>query len=129
MDCCPLAFDNDCDEKAWETVSHCIARKAHICCECGETINPGDPMHLLRQMYCAPIGERWAIWKTCKPCATMRSALSCNEGYYLGEMRNLLKQYYGLDYVTGEPVAIATGDEVWYTEEIERFSKLGLDSI
>uniref|UniRef100_A0A6M3LSS3 Uncharacterized protein n=1 Tax=viral metagenome TaxID=1070528 RepID=A0A6M3LSS3_9ZZZZ len=129
ISCCPLASSGDCDEIAWSTERYCIARQEHICIECGKTIKVGETFHLIRQMMSAPKGKRWRIWKTCQTCAIMREQLSCEEGYYIGAMRDLLKEYYGIDYITGELVTTTAPYSTWYEEEVKRYKELGIEAI
>ncbi len=54
---------------SWENLP--TARKEHICCECGETIHPGDTYHLFRGIWDGEFGS----YKTCDFCDRVREDL------------------------------------------------------
>src|SRR5262245_32137550 len=55
------------------------AKKPQKCCECKETINPGDQYEVVSGKW---EGE-WSSFKTCAPCADIRKTFCC-EGWAYG---------------------------------------------
>lgn len=51
---------------SWESTP--IARKQHVCCECGATIEPGERYHLDEGVW----EGAFARFKTCAFCAKIR---------------------------------------------------------
>ena len=52
------------------------ARKEHKCCECGGKIKPGETCYLAKGKW----GDRWASYKTCINCKSIRDEFFC-EGF------------------------------------------------
>ena len=75
------------------------ARVAHKCCECGEPIHPGEQYEHFTGLY----DGHWSTFKTCVPCQRIRDAHCCR-GYVFGDLREVLRDALGLDYVTNETV-------------------------
>jgi predicted RNA-binding Zn-ribbon protein involved in translation (DUF1610 family) len=46
-----------------------VARKIHVCCECGDVINRGEEYEYFKGVF---DGE-WEVHKTCKPCRRIGS--------------------------------------------------------
>ena len=73
------------------------ARKAHLCIECGEDIEPGQRYEDVKGLW----DGHWDVYKTCIPCTGIRRDLmTC--GYIYGQLREDISEYLGFDYVTGE---------------------------
>lgn len=72
------------------------ARKAHVCCECGEPIEPGQRYLLSEGCW----DGHWSRYRTCVPCARIGKDLCCGR-YCLGGLRELLWELLDFDYVTG----------------------------
>lgn len=66
------------------------ARRAHVCCECGETIKPGD-----RYEYAAGCWDGdWSAFKTCLPCMRIRLH-HCPAGWLYGGLEERLRECLG----------------------------------
>lgn len=50
------------------------ARKPHKCCECQETIRPGENYEVSRLLY----DGRWDTFKTCSLCLEIRNKVFCS---------------------------------------------------
>lgn len=71
------------------------ARKKHICGECGEPIAPGEKYERVSGLW----DGHWSRYKTCLPCSRIRDDLfTC---FIYGELREMVLEDYGFDYVTG----------------------------
>jgi hypothetical protein len=82
---------NELEVETWHT-----ARKEWVCCECAETIKPGDSY----QLWSLLNDGSWSKERTCAPCARIRSDLcSC---WIFGELRESVWECLGFDYLTGE---------------------------
>lgn len=88
-------YVEECSE--FTSVKYFRARKPHKCCECGETIYPGQEYEHAASKY---QGE-FATFKTCTPCYSIRDRY-CPDGYIYGELRLQIKECLKMDYVTGE---------------------------
>jgi len=73
------------------------ARKEHTCCECGEKIQPGEKYECTRGLW----EGSWDYFKTCYPCVCIRNELCCH-GWEFGELRGVVLEAYGIDYVSGD---------------------------
>jgi len=72
------------------------ARKEHVCCECGEPIKVGESYERAEGLW----EDSWDTWKTCELCVRIRKDLfPC--GFYYGQMREDILEYFEFDYVTG----------------------------
>lgn len=94
-DCtCTCSWDTDAPDAY--AVKDRVARRAHHCCECGADIRPGD-----RYQYISGIWDGSpASFHTCLTCTRIRRDLcDCAP---LGEMREIIWEELGFDYVTGE---------------------------
>lgn len=83
---CACGFEPDCDAVPdVYTEKMVMARKEHVCCECGDKIATGE------------IYQRaWGIWrsgpatyKTCRLCAKIRDDF-CQEGWCFETLREAL---------------------------------------
>jgi len=89
--CCCLDVDGFGREIACEIRR---ARKEHTCCECLQTIKPGDQYEHYRGVYDDDIFTA----KTCLPCAGIRrDFFHC--GWYYGQMREDFYECNGWDYL------------------------------
>lgn len=73
------------------------ARKEHECCECGEAIEPGQRYERTSGLW----DGFWDTFKTCRACVRIRADVCCG-GFVYGELRELISEEFGFDYVTGE---------------------------
>jgi len=71
------------------------ARKQHVCCECDETIEPGETYERVSSVY----DGDWSHAKTCALCVKIRDEICCN-GFVHGQLRVDIQDAYGFDYVT-----------------------------
>ena len=79
------------------SVRYHTARKRHVCCECGEHIEPGE-----RYEYVAGMWEGdFCVYKTCFACLKIRN-LYCPDGFTYGWLRETIWECLGFDYTTGE---------------------------
>ena len=69
-----------------------VARKPHECCECGETIRPGDRYEVAAGCW----DGAWARFSTCLPCMRVREAFCCSWEY--GRLAEVLWDALGFDY-------------------------------
>lgn len=69
------------------------ARKSYLCCECGETISPGQKYHKAVGLW----ENGWRTFRTCMPCYRLRDEL-CPEGYVFGELSDVTNECLGFDY-------------------------------
>ena len=82
------------------------ARKAHVCCECGDTIEAGS----LYQYTDNLTDEKWRHYKTCARCENVASDFFPRGRYY----GNLVQDFYecfGFDYRDGIPEDFAPCSE------------------
>lgn len=95
--CCPLS---SCDEppSVYRT-THPIARKAHRCEECGETIAPGQRYELYKSLF----DGKWETTKTCASCVEIRDHFRCDNSYCIGQLWEELEQNFFPDMTAGGP--------------------------
>lgn len=72
-----------------------IARKQHICFECGRTIQKGEKYELARGLW----DGNFLTFKTCLDCLSVRQEFFC-AGYIYGEVWDNLRTH--IDYTDGE---------------------------
>lgn len=72
------------------------ARKEHTCCECKETIKPGE----VYERHNGCWDGAWRTYLTCMPCQRIRKAYCCSWVY--GELHDDIWGALGVDYITGE---------------------------
>ena len=70
------------------------ARKEHICCECGETINPGDKYEQVNGCW----DGDWFTFKTCSVCRRIRDDLF-NCGYIHALLYEHIAEHYGRECI------------------------------
>lgn len=74
-----------------------IAKKEHKCCECRESINPGQKYHKC-------VGKwygKFETIKTCMACYLIREHY-CPHGYVFGELREAISDCLGFDYTDAD---------------------------
>ena len=85
-DVCVLGYDGDSPEFCHTKIRS--ARRTHICCECGDSINVGD------QYEC--VSGRWdggiSRYKTCSPCVEIRMKFSCDGSWIFGSTWETLRE-------------------------------------
>jgi len=64
-----------------------VARKQHVCCECGEYILPGDKYEHVSGCW----DGTWDTYKTCGGCVWMRNRY-CSGGWIYGELFEQLEE-------------------------------------
>lgn len=62
------------------------ARQAHTCCECGDTISPGEHYERAHGIW---DGE-WDTFRTCRICTRIRKDL-CPCGWLYGDLREVVQ--------------------------------------
>jgi hypothetical protein len=89
---CDCSIDVDegatCAWEEWRT-----ARKPHVCCECRETIEPGETYEHARGVW----GGRWYAYRTCAPCARIRQDY-CRWGWEYGALAEQIEACLGFNY-------------------------------
>jgi hypothetical protein len=95
--CCPLQ-GNDGDAPECFDSGTRVARKAHVCCECGESIAKGQ-----KYEYASGVWEgRPDSFKTCLPCVEIRDHFAC-DGWIYGQLWSDLGENFFPDMVAGGP--------------------------
>jgi len=84
------------------TIEQRVAKKAHVCGECGEPIKVGDSYENIK----GKCEGDWFEHKTCVPCQHIRDNF-CSP---LGCLRDILYEKLGFDYVTGHENPDFEGD-------------------
>lgn len=100
---CEQTWDNGAPARIYET-EECLPVESR-CCECKETL-PSDSYAIVAEIWiCDEDGNE--IMKlpdykaTCIPCYRIRSSLYCG-WTVLGELRAMIWEHLGFDYITGE---------------------------
>ena len=91
-------MDCDCsvDYEGYEFISEAIrtARKEHRCCECGDTIRPGERYE--------DVAGKWEcefdVFKTCMTCLTIRQHY-CPSGWAYGFLAEQLSECLGFSHL------------------------------
>lgn len=97
MECvCACDYADETYQVWWQDVV--TARKQHVCCECGETIEPGQKYESYRGLYDGYFNTH----KTCIPCRDIRDSL-CSS-WMFETLREVVFECMGFDYVTGETI-------------------------
>lgn len=89
---CDCSIDGYDDAKVYRE-EFPVARKQYRCCECGETINPGQKYHKAVGLW--DLG--WDTYRTCMPCYNIRNHY-CRRGYIFGRLSDTLSDCFGIDY-------------------------------
>ncbi len=95
MESCACSCDYDIAEQYWTKMVK--ARKQHICCECGEEIEPGEQYEKISMVH---EGE-FSSHKTCLLCHRIAQDLCCG-CYAVEQLRDTIWEALDFDYVTGE---------------------------
>lgn len=74
-----IGSDDDGDAAEFYSERWVRARTAHKCCECGETIAPGESYQSVAGKWVGAV----ATFRTCAACAEIRSVFCC-EGWIFG---------------------------------------------
>ena len=93
---CASGIDYECPEFHRATIVK--ARKEHICCECGEIINPGQKYEYVVGKYDGAIFQ----CHTCIVCMRIRNGLF-RKGYLYGGLSEMLFECYDIDFFTSPP--------------------------
>jgi hypothetical protein len=89
-----------CEAPTIYTETNPTARKRHICCECGSTIEPGERYERVDGLW----SGQWESFKTCEFCAKVRFDarydfdLMYDEAFPFGQ----LWECVGVDYASKE---------------------------
>jgi hypothetical protein len=95
-ECCCVSIDYEDGPAVCTTVDR-VARKVHVCSECGDDIQPGEKYEYVAGLW----DGSWSVYKTCWTCCMIRDdLLPC--GYFHGNMREDIWECYGVDLITGE---------------------------
>ena len=78
---CSCIYVGDADGTSFWNEKQPTAKKSHVCCECGEVIEPGQKY----QYECGQWDGDFAAYKTCLDCLSVRQAFFC-DGYAFGGM-------------------------------------------
>jgi len=94
------ACDCSCDSYDYEpasvvTVTWRKARKPHECCECGQTIDPGQRYEHVRGLW----EDLWDTYETCEACVRIRKDY-CPRAWVYGELRQTIIDCCGFDYLS-----------------------------
>ena len=74
------------------------ARKLHVCCECGKTIEIGEKYELCSGMW----DGCFSIYKTCLDCLDIRHSFFCDGWYYSEIMESLWSHVVDMNGVISE---------------------------
>ena len=97
---CVSVSDYDYDQPELYKDKIVKARKEHKCCECGERIAIGERHEHAKGKW----DGNWDSYRTCLFCTKLRAELCCFGGWIFGELRELVWEVYGLDYVTNDTI-------------------------
>jgi len=90
MNCSCIYVDCDDGRPEFFKERHPRARKTHICGECGQAIPLGEQYEYVSGKW----EDRFAVYKTCSICLSIRSAFYC-EGWAFGEVLGDLHEHIG----------------------------------
>lgn len=96
--CCPLS-GGDGDGPSCSTISTRKARKEHRCCECSETILPGQQYEHISGIWDGHPSDH----KTCLSCAEIRDHFACEDGFEIGTLWEQLEENFLPDMRAGGP--------------------------
>ncbi len=74
-----------------------VARKPHVCCECGAAIQPGERYQRSKGLW----EGHWWTEATCDPCSRIRNDF-CPGGSMYGGLRDQIQDACGFDYLRAE---------------------------
>ncbi len=92
---CNASYNPDAEMPVFYKTSRPIARKNHICCECGQTILPGTSYLCIRGKW----EGNFETYKLCPVCTEIQNTFFFY-GHALGEMYNDLQNY--VEYIDGQ---------------------------
>ena len=88
MSCADACIDMDYDDdNEFYVETTPTARKPHVCCECGQTIQPGQPYERVTGK---SDGAVWTV-KSCAICREIRKALVCGS-WQFGELWESIRE-------------------------------------
>ena len=93
---CTCSCDINADTPELIEDTYPIARKPHICCECGEEIPIGAKYERTKGKWAGD----WSTYKTCMPCRAIREDF-CDCWIYEG-LQEAIWECLGFNYVTNE---------------------------
>ena len=93
-----MSFTCDCSYDGYEEPElyderFPIAKKKHMCCECGGNIKPGQKYHRATGKW----DGDFRSFKTCLPCNSIREHY-CPHGYVLGGLAEQISNCLEFDY-------------------------------
>lgn len=93
-----MSISCDCSNDSGESPefykeSQHTARKTYKCCECGESIEPGQKYHKAVGVW---YGD-FRTYRTCIPCDNIRERY-CPYGFVFGELSEAISNCIGFDY-------------------------------
>lgn len=94
---CSCSCGNEGEVASVSTIAMRKARKTHVCTECGEKIEKGEKYEYVAGLW----DGHWDTFKTCNICLRIRKDVCC-DGFVYGELREIIREEFYLDYVTGE---------------------------
>lgn len=121
MSCADVCIDMDYDESnAFYHEAIVVARKAHQCCECRETIPPGSRY---QRVTGKSDGDVWTS-KTCADCMAIRNALVCGS-WVFGLLWEEIEQGVFPAWLTTSPIdCLAKIDELSARQKLrDRFAE------
>ncbi len=83
----------DFDPPEFYSESYPVAKKAYKCCECGESILPGQKYHKAVGKWCGDFD----VYRTCAVCDKIRRDF-CPSGFVFGELCATIEDCLGFDY-------------------------------
>jgi len=95
---CDCSFDTSlCDGPEFCNEREVVARKQHYCCECGETIEPGQRYERVAGKWNGGI----ETYCTCLTCQRIRLDY-CPGGWWYGGLRETISECLGIDYLEAD---------------------------
>ena len=70
------------------------ARVMHVCCECRQTIEPGQKYEYVRGLW----DGSWSTHKTCISCKAIRDHYCCR-GYIYGELSEVIRECLDVELI------------------------------
>lgn len=97
-----MSISCDCSADGYEGAKFSIetfpvARKEHKCCECRETIKPGQQYQNIKGLW----EGRFEIFKTCMPCYRIRKHY-CPHGYIFETLQENISDCLGFNYTDAD---------------------------
>jgi len=101
--------DCDMDGPTFYSVETRKANKQHVCCECRETIVPGEKYRIASGVW----DGRWNKYKTCLPCWAIGKDWAC-ECWPHGGLRQYVMDVADIDYLDADACECSESDEIWH---------------